>query len=105
MASATARAAAGSALSQGDRQVGVRAAGPEGELAGDRGDLGADVGVLVRGRRRRAAGERPQPGALDDERDRARHVDDHRVGLLGGDGGPQPGARAPGRGGRRRASA
>src|SRR6185437_7195436 len=88
---------------QGDRQVGVRAAGAEGELADDRGHLGPDVGVLVRERRRSAGGERPQPGALHDQRDRARHVDDDRVGVLGGDRGPQPrrgqrdraGVRAP----------
>ena len=30
-----------------------------------------------------------EPGALDDQRDRACHVDHHRVGLLGRDGRPQ----------------
>ena len=88
IASAAARAAARSVVFRVIGQVRVGAAWLEGELAGDRGDLDADVGVLVRERGRLAVGERPQPGALDDQRDRARHVDDHRVGLLGGDGGP-----------------
>ena len=66
---------------EGDRQVGVAAAGLEGEAAGDGLDLGADVRVLVRQRRRVAVRERGEPGTLDDELHRACHVDHRRVGL------------------------
>ena len=42
---------------QGDGQVGVRSAWSQDEVVGDRGDLNADIRVLVRVRGRRA---RPQ---------------------------------------------
>ena len=85
---------AGSQADAGDHRL-----GGDGRL-----DLGAHVPVLVRGRDRLPGGERGQPGALDRERHRAGHVDDHRAAV--GDGcAPHPVGfgRAPG--GRSAASA
>ena len=92
---------------QPDRQVHLLAGGQaeagDHRLGGDgRLDLGVHVPVLVHGRDRPPGGERRQAHALDRERHRAGHVDDHRAAVgdgrapyPAGFGGHRAGVRPP----------
>ena len=66
------------------------------------GDVGLEVGVVLRIGRRRARGQRRQPGPVHRDRHRAGHVDHHGARIadrgrphLPGRGGHRPGFRPP----------